>query len=255
MVVISQVKDILETLLEHIQTSQDLIRNGSKEEAAAIFVSLVEDTLAASQIAAQFLPQSNGEGEGDGDEKFLADVRDYPTHVHELKTVLENNDDIISSELFDEHIDAVKANLKTFEEVERDLSPFFETNRQRRRTAATNTQFYDSGFTTHHRRTTATNTADLSRKLKSNTLFRGSDVPGGRMQGKVKLPKLAGMEKLKANMGISRERRRLEVDLAPQCQTCDSDDYKCNCDRLVDCVGDLTLYDLSVLLLGGYVSG
>lgn len=253
MVVISQVKDILETLLEHIQTSQDLIRNGSKEEAAAIFVSLFEDTLAASQIAAQFLPQSNSEG--DGDENFLADVHDYPTHVHELKTVLENNDDIISSELFDKHIDAVKANLKTFEEVERDLSPFFETNRQRRRTTATNTQFYDSGFTTYHR-TTATNTADLSRrKLKSNTLFRGSDMPVGRMQGKVKLPKLAGMEKLKANMGISRERRRLEVDLAPQCQTCDSDDYKCNCDRLVDCVGDLTLYDLSVLLLGGYVSG
>ena len=68
----------------------------------------------------------------------------------------------------------------------------------------------------------------------------------------IKLPKIDIIKQLKAKKGIFHGRRLVEP--SPQCVPCDEEGYVCNCRRLQACAKKLTLYDLSVILLGGYVS-
>lgn len=89
-------------------------------------------------------------------------------------------------------------------------------------------------------------------KTKSHLFSTPNFSFDGKPPKGIKLPKIDMIKQLKAKKGIFHGRRLSEP--APQCVPCDEKDYVCNCRRLQDCAKNLTLYDLSASLLGGFVS-
>ena len=91
------------------------------------------------------------------------------------------------------------------------------------------------------------------KKKKKKKSVPSSTFSDKKKKVHVKMPKLKAVQKLRAEYGGSVDHgRRLQV--TKQCQSCDEDDYQCNCRNLVRCAKDLTWYDASAMFLGGFVS-
>lgn len=67
-------------------------------------------------------------------------------------------------------------------------------------------------------------------------------------------PDLKVARELRAKYGDVSGNGRRRLQQTNRCEACPEEDYQCNCRTLVRCAKDLKLYDLAVLLLGGYVS-
>lgn len=104
----------------------------------------------------------------------------------------------------------------------------------------------------HHWRASKKSGYSSSFKTKSHRFGTPNFSFDGKLPRGIKLPKIDIIKQLKAKKGIFHGRRLIEP--SPQCVPCDEEGYVCNCRRLQACAKKLTLYDLSVILLGGYVS-
>ena len=221
--IIPRVVDFLQHQVDQARALKNIILNGSVHDVAAALSMYFDDTGSAATIAS-----SVNEGE-----EYALDfpVTNEEGRLHERKLQTFLNEEVAPEELVDilhlneDGIDDMEHYLHVMEDVERKLFP--GSNRSRRTT---------------------------------QKMSGAQGAPNFSMNGKVeekpkfKLPRLKVVEQLKAK--LNKHGRHLQEDPpAPQCrEKCQSDDYQCNCQLLVDYARDLTWYDASVMFLGGYVS-
>lgn len=219
--IIPRIVDFLWHRVDEAKALKNIILNGNVAEAAAALSMYFDNTQAVAKIAST----------ADEREEHALDFpavtnEEGQLHGRKLQAFLS---EVAPDELVDllhlneDGIDEMEHYANVMENVERKLIP--ESSRRRRST----------------------------RKMLSG-------APHPTMNGKVeekpkfKLPRLKVVQELKAK--LNKHGRHLEKELpAPQCrEKCQSDDYQCNCQRLVDYARKLTWYDASVMFLGGYVS-
>ena len=119
-------------------------------------------------------------------------------------------------------------------------------NSHRRATGSYETNYADLNFTTGIR-------SNIKSATKKSNIMH--IIKNGNKKRHLKLPKLRFAEALSKQERKQGERRLLNPSQCVQpCDHNDSDDVDCQCNILFDCAGNLTIYDLSMLVLGGYVS-
>jgi len=219
--IIPRIVDFLQHRVDEAKALKNIILNGNVAEAAAALSMYFDNTQAAAKIA-------SSADEGEEYALDLSVTNDGEGQLHERKLQAFLSEEVPPEELLDllhlndDGIDEMEHYVNVMEGVERKLIPGSSRSRS------------------------------STQKMSS---AQGT-LPNFSMDDKFKkpkLPKLKVVEQLKAKRGI-RGQRRLE-EVAPQCrEKCQSDDYQCNCQRLVDYARDLSWYDTSVMFLGGFVS-
>ena len=221
--IIPRIVDFLWHRVDEAKALKNIILNGNVAEAAAALSMYFDNTQAVAKIAS-----SADEGEAHALDFSLA-TNDGEGRLHGRKLQAFLSEEVPPDELLDllhlnkDGIDEMEHYVNFMEDVERKLIP--ESSRRRR-----STQKILPGAP--H--------PSLNSKVEEKPKF--------------KLPRLKVVEELKAK--LNKHGRHLQEDPpAPQCrEKCQSDDYQCNCQRLVEYARKLTWYDASVMFLGGYVS-
>jgi len=232
---------------------QDLVRNGSEEEVSALLSSYIRDASSVAKIAITTGHDSPNLSEEDRRALDLVATAEDQLRYHGRALLEESGGEDISLSSFDMSTDELLATLGLEDDNINDVEHYVDVLEGIER----DTLSHDSKR--RHRRTSKhTDDDSLPNNFQKGSSFVGSDEifrdkAGGR---RIKLPNLQVIKQLKAEIvSNSGGRRRLEgKDKPPQCQACESDDYQCNCRRLRDCAINMTMYDLSVMTLGGYVS-
>ena len=217
--IIPRIVDFLQHRVDEAKALKNIILNGNVAEAAAALSMYFDNTQAATTIASSV---------DEGEEHALdlaAATNDGEGRLHGRKLQTFLSEEVPPEELLDllhlneDGIDDMEYYVDVMEDVERRLIPGSRRNRR------------------------------STQKMSS-----AQGVENNKFE-KPKLPRLKVVEELKSKMGVHGQ-RRLDEDLpAPQCrEKCQSDDYKCNCQRLIDYARKLTWYDASVMFLGGFVS-
>ena len=243
---VSQDKHILDSLLGHMQTLQEQVKNGDDDTAVALLLgSVIEDAQSAAELM-----------HGDGDEYALESNKLNARELQEsIKGMTASQLRVMVDEFaskIEEMIRSAQDALNIVKEAERSISNVRDSTRYHRRTSKSNEQ---SGF----------NFGSSSRGSSPDwgafkaSRFNVPSIPTLRKYGKrdyVKFPKLKMVDELKRKHGDQSHGRRLRLQdqdvCQPECKL--EDDLDCNCGRLFECVEKLSSYDFVMLYVGGYVS-
>lgn len=219
--IIPRVVDFLHHQVDQAKALKNIILNGSLQEVAAALSMYFDDTQAAATIASSV-------DKGKEHALDFSEATNEEGRLKERKLQAFLSEGVAPEELVDilhlneDGIDDMEYYANVMEDVERRLFP--GSNRSRR---STQTMPGAPNYS-------------LNGKIEEKPKF--------------KLPRLRIFEQLKTKMS-KHGRHLVEESPAPQCrEKCESNDYKCNCKRLVDYARDLTWYDAAVMFLGGYVS-
>jgi len=226
--VVSLAKEILQAHVNNERTRKEkLLSSNDNEEVLALLTSYIDERKTMAQIASEGTHTQE-------DSNALDSLSLVTQDEHDIQALLSGghmDKEEVAAFLFDEEvIDDMQYTVDALEGIENDLMPHYSSR---------------------HRRTSK-NTNQQHKMFEPKSHYAAPNLSFGK-RGHKKLPKLKVVEQLKAKRGVH-GRRRLE-EVAPQCrEKCQSDDYQCNCQRLVDYARDLSWYDASVMFLGGYVS-
>ena len=212
--------EVLQGQVDHMKATKRQLQQGDKN---AISDALVSNQVEARELAKFAASAPSFEEEDEDEDEFITNfdfssMSEDHMDVTELEPFLEHfsAEELASMYMDDEIIDRMQEVVDDLGDVKRGHSP------------------------------------KASKKKKKK---KKKSVPSSTFSDKVhvKMPKLKAVQKLRAEYGGGVDHgRRLQV--TKQCQSCDEDDYQCNCQRLVDCAKDLTWYDASAMFLGGFVS-
>ena len=244
---VSQDKDIMESLLGHMQTLQEQVKDGGDDTAVALMLgSVIEDAQSAAELM-------SGE---DGDEYALESNKLNARELQEsIKGMTASQLRVLVDEFaskIEEMIRSTQDGWNIVKEAERSISNVRDSTRYHRRATKSNEQ---SDF----------NFGSSSRGSSPNwgafkaSRFKVPSIPTLRKYGKrdyVKFPKLKMVDELKRKHGDQSHGRRLRLQdqdvCQPECKL--ENDLDCNCRRLFECVEKLSSYDFVMLFVGGYVS-
>ena len=231
---------------------QETVRNGSDEEVSALLSSYIRDASSVAKTAITSGNDSSNLSEEDRHALDLVATAEDQLQHHGRALLEESGGEDLSLSSFDMSTDELLATLGLEDDGINDMKHYVDVLEGIER----DTLSHDSKG--RHRRTSKhTDDDSLPNNFQKGSSFVGPDeIFRGKAGGRrIKLPNLQVIKQLKAEIMSNGGRRRLESkDKPPQCQACESDDYQCNCRRLRDCSINMTMYDLSVMTLGGYVS-
>jgi len=243
---VSQDKHILDSLLGHMQTLQEQVKDGVDDTAVALLLgSVIEDAQSAAELmhgdGGEYAPESNKHNARELQESIKgmtasqlhAMVDEFASKIKEL-------------------IASTQDGLNIVKEAERSISNVRDSTRYHRRASKSNEQS-DFNFDSSSRRSSPDWGAFKAGK------FSIPSIPTLGKYGKrdyVKFPKLKMVDELKRKHGDQSHGRHLRLQdqdvCQPECKL--ENDLDCNCRRLFECVEKLSSYDFVMLFVGGYVS-
>lgn len=220
--IISIVKEVIQDQVDQIKTTKRLLQNGDPQ-AMSNLVESYHDARLAAKVASDSPSLSDGQDDG----IVALALSSMPKDLDIAEVENYSLEELASWYIDDDTVNYMEKTVSMLEDAERMLN---QSPKQ-------------------HRRTSNTSKKD---RLLSNSASTFS-IPDKKHHSK--LPRLKAAQKLRAKKSANsaNNNRHLQEQIS-QCQSCEEEDFQCNCQRLVTCAKDLTWYDLSAMLLGGFVS-
>jgi hypothetical protein len=248
---LSNVKDIVAPLLERIQNIRHNYDNGDKEKAAAALKAIIGDTT----VISSHLPAESSETPTS---IRLQDVPDAKLaefiEPQVLKQLDENAQELLTA------IDDTLPNLSLLAATKKKKQSYQTQNKS----SQSDQKFFDSKpsefgfngggaypashgdhqsyakFFNHHRH--------------SHHQFLKDHKTGGRMDSIFLSLHRHPYFSQHSDVILAKHQIRLEALGEEVCApVCEPDEWECNCNKLFTCVGDMSEYDLAVLIAGGFI--
>ena len=241
---VSQDKDILDSLLGHMQTLQEQVKDGGDGTAVALLLgSVIEDAQSAAELM-------SGNGNESALERKQLNARELQESIKGMTaSQLRAMVDELASKI-EEMIRSTQDGLDIVKEAERSITNAAGGIYHRRASASKSNEQSDFKFGY------SSSSSDW-RAFKAGK-FNIPSTPTLSKYGKrdyVKFPKLKMADELRKKNGDHSHGRRLRLQDRQECQPeCNIEDLDCNCRRLFKCTQELSSYDFVTLFVGGYVS-
>ena len=247
--VITEVKDILELHLDSMESIQKHLHDGDKEGAGFALKSMVGDVDALVEMGKEAkvtnsleLPESVG-----GNSLSMNDIpndqlvefiqpqvfNEIVEHAQTLREILEG----IDLSIFPGHENLKNKGFRQDDTFKFDSDPFGFGSAGGGHQSIPNGNFHPNDF--------FKNPSAVKNLLNRHKASNGSDFS---------MPKLSKFTNFhNDNIIMAKHQIRLDAlgdNCAPKCAL---EDAPCNCQRLFECVKDMTEYDLAVLVAGGFI--
>ena len=250
---ISQNRVILETLLGHMQSLQDQIEiesGGDGSSIALLLESIIEDAQDAAELMSGDEPSYVIE-----DDKF--DVLALQDSIRDMTASQVESVAREFASKIEELVTNTYGALNIVKEAEQVIN--VGDARYHRRATTVDEEWNEGDFQFGQSHSTRDGTG-WGAYIKAGGLSI-PQTPNVSKYGKrnyVKMPTLKHAEKLrkqarqKGNQHLHKRRLQDRDECRPRCD--DIEDWRCNCERLFECTNKLSLYDFTLMFLGGYVS-